>query len=220
MMDTFARATLVVVVPLQLFALLGDPQHYVLVYFLISCFALVASMCVPSLIRKIRHRGTLVLGMCCMMGAAFLLSAQDLYWFVPGLALQLFASATMAISLNLYVLRNVPREEFSRFEPIRILFAGGRGSLARRWASFWNRASLSDCPISRRVCSLSCSFACFCFYASTIRSRNRRHPLGRPIPFGSWRVTSVSRGLFWPGCCRSRGLAGGDFSITLPRYTC
>ena len=60
-----------------------------------------------------------------MMGAAFLLSAQDLYWFVPGLALRLFASATMAISLNLYVLRNVPREEFSRFEPIRILFAGG-----------------------------------------------------------------------------------------------
>ena len=51
MMDTFARATLVVVVPLQLFALLGDPQHYVLVFFLISCFALFASMCVPSLIR-------------------------------------------------------------------------------------------------------------------------------------------------------------------------
>ena len=45
MVDTFARATLVVVVPLQLFALLGDPHHYVLVYFLISCFALVASMC-------------------------------------------------------------------------------------------------------------------------------------------------------------------------------
>ena len=41
------------------------------------------------------------------------------------MALRLFASATMAISLNLYALRNVPREEFSRFEPIRILFAGG-----------------------------------------------------------------------------------------------
>ena len=51
MMDTFARATLAIVVPPQLFALLGDPQHYVLVFFLISCFALVASMCVPFLIR-------------------------------------------------------------------------------------------------------------------------------------------------------------------------
>ena len=124
-LDTFARATLVVVVPLQLFALLGDPRYYVLTYFLISSVALVGSMFVPWLIRRLFHRGTLILGTCCMMGSAFLLSGQDITWFVPGLALQLFASATIAISLNLYALKNVPREEFTRFEPFRILFSGG-----------------------------------------------------------------------------------------------
>lgn len=58
------------------------------------------------------------------MGSAFLLSGHTLSWFIPGLALQLFASATIAISLNLFVLRNIPREQFSRFEPVRIVFAG------------------------------------------------------------------------------------------------
>ncbi len=124
MLDSFARATLVTVVPLQAYALLGDPLQYVLSYFLISFAALVGSMTVPWLIRKIHHRGTFILGNCCMMGSSFLLSGQDIYWFIPGLTLQFFAAATIAISLNLYVLTNIPREEFTRFEPVRILFAG------------------------------------------------------------------------------------------------
>ena len=122
MLDSFARATLVTVVPLQAYALLGDPLQYVLSYFLISFAALVGSMTVPWLIRKIHHRGTFILGNCCMMGSSFLLSGQDIYWFIPGLTLQFFAAATIAISLNLYVLTNIPREEFTRFEPVRILF--------------------------------------------------------------------------------------------------
>lgn len=124
-MDTFARATLVTVIPLQAYALLGDPLQYVQLYFLISCLALVSSMTVPWLIRALHHRGTLILGSCCMMGSAFLLSQQSLFWFVPGLTLQFFAAATIAISLNLYILKNVPRDELSRFEPVRILFSGG-----------------------------------------------------------------------------------------------
>jgi len=124
-LDTFARATLVTVIPLQAYALLGDPLQYVQLYFLISSLALVSSMTVPLLIRAFHHRGTLILGSCCMMGSAILLSQQDIFWFVPGLTLQFFAAATIAISLNLYILKNVPRDELSRFEPVRILFSGG-----------------------------------------------------------------------------------------------
>lgn len=124
-LDSLARSTLVTIVPLQAYALLGDPQRYVFLYFLIGTAALLASMFVPWLLRRLHHRRTLTLGACCMIGSAFLLSGQSLSWFIPGLALQLFAGATIMISLNLYVLRNIPREEITRFEPLRILFAGG-----------------------------------------------------------------------------------------------
>lgn len=124
-LDSLARSTLVTIVPLQAYALLGDPQRYVFLYFLIGTAALVASMFVPWLLRRLHHRRTMVLGAFCMIGSAFLLSGQTLHWFIPGLALQLFAGATIMISLNLYVLRNIPRDEITRFEPLRILFAGG-----------------------------------------------------------------------------------------------
>ena len=60
-----------------------------------------------------------------MIGSAALLSGHALVWFVPGLILQLFAGATIAICLNLYVLKNIPRDELARFEPMRIVFSGG-----------------------------------------------------------------------------------------------
>lgn len=59
-----------------------------------------------------------------ILSAACLLQ-HELVWLVPGLALQMFGGATIIICLNLYVLRNIPRQDFARFEPMRILFSGG-----------------------------------------------------------------------------------------------
>ncbi len=113
------------IIPLQAYALLGDAQKVSFLYFLVSAAGLSGSMLVPWLVRKIRHHRTLILGSCCMAVSTVFLSQHSLIWFAPGLALQMFGAATVVICLNLYVLRHVPRDDFTRFEPVRILFAGG-----------------------------------------------------------------------------------------------
>lgn len=123
-LDSLARSTLVTIVPLQAYNLLGDKHSVVTLYFLVSVAGLTGSMLVPWMVRHIRHHGTLILGSCCMTVSALLLSQHSLPFFVAGLALQLFGAATVVICLNVYVLKVVPRQEFTRFEPVRIVFSG------------------------------------------------------------------------------------------------
>lgn len=113
------------VVPLQAFSILKDAQAVSVLYFLVSVTGLAGSMTVPWLVRRISHHRTLMLGSCCMVLSAACLLQHELVWLVPGLALQMFGGATIVICLNLYVLRNIPRQDFMRFEPVRILFSGG-----------------------------------------------------------------------------------------------
>ena len=115
---------LVTIVPLQAYKLLGDKHAVVVLYFLVSATGLTGSMLVPWLVQKIRHHGTLILGSSCMIAAALMLSQHSLRLLVPGLAIQLYGSATIIICLNVYVLKVVPRQEFTRFEPLRIVCSG------------------------------------------------------------------------------------------------
>lgn len=124
-LDSLARSTLVTIVPLQAFSILKDAQAVSVLYFFVSITGLVGSMAVPWLVRRISHHRTLMLGSCCMILSATCLMQHEIVWLVPGLALQMFGGATIIICLNLYVLRNIPRQDFMRFEPVRILFSGG-----------------------------------------------------------------------------------------------
>jgi ACDE family multidrug resistance protein len=124
-LDSLARSTLITIVPLQAYGLLGGAQKLSLLYFLVSISGLLGSMLVPWLVGRISHHRTLILGSSCMIVSAILLSMHALPHLILGLALQMFGAATVAICLNLYVQRHIPRHEFTRFEPMRIVFSGG-----------------------------------------------------------------------------------------------
>jgi MFS family permease len=121
-LDSLARTT---IVPLQDYSILGDAQTVSALNFAVSVMGLTGSMTVPSLIHRISHHRTMILGSCCMMLSAVRLSQLKLIFLVPGLALQMFGGATIIICLNLCVLRTISRQDFTRFEPVRIMFAGG-----------------------------------------------------------------------------------------------
>ncbi len=124
-LDSLARSTLVTIVPLQAYKLLGGAQQVSLIYFMVGVTGVAGSLLVPWLVNKLSHHRTLILGSSCMVLSAFLLSAHALPCFIPGLALQMFGAATIAICLNLYVQDHIPRGDFTRFEPMRIVFSGG-----------------------------------------------------------------------------------------------
>jgi len=123
-LDTLARAMLVTVVPLQAYALLADAQKVSVLYFGAGTVGLLGSLAVPYLVARIHRRGALAFGFASWLIAALLLAQEQVWYLVPGLALQMFAGASVTICLNLYVLDNVPKANLTRFEPLRMFLAG------------------------------------------------------------------------------------------------
>jgi MFS family permease len=123
-LDTLARAMLVTVVPLQAYALLGDAQKVSVLYFVAGSIGLCGGLSVPYLVIRLNRRGALAFGCACWLASAYLLAQEHVWSLIPGLALQMIAGATVTICLSLYVLDNVPKGSFTRFEPMRMFLAG------------------------------------------------------------------------------------------------
>ena len=146
-LETFTRAILVTVVPLYALALLGDAQKVSLFYFLVSGTGLLGTLAVPWLVRRLRRRWTLTLGVLFVVGAAPLFASPGLTGLVLGLCLHLTGAAMVSICLNLFVLDHIPRKALTRFEPLRMFFTGAvwmvapllgvyLGKLVVPWAPF------------------------------------------------------------------------------------
>jgi MFS family permease len=123
-LETFTRAILVTVVPLQALALLGDAQGVSIFYFSVSAAGLLGALAVPWLVRRLRRRWVTSLGVFLLCAAPPLLASHSLAGLVGGLVLHMIGAATLSICLNLYVLDHVRPKVLTRFEPLRMLFTG------------------------------------------------------------------------------------------------
>ena len=129
-LETFTRAILVTVVPLQVLALLGDARGVSIFYFSVSAAGLLGTLAVPWLVRRLRRRWVTSLGVFLLCAAAPLLASHSLTGLVAGLVLHMIGAATLSICLNLYVLDHVRPKVRTRFEPQRMLFTGAAWMVA------------------------------------------------------------------------------------------
>ncbi len=123
-LDTMVRASVVTVVPLKALAMLGDAGGVSVLYFLVSGAGLIASLAIPWLTRHLRRRWALTLGAGSLIVGAVLLAGATLPGLVVGLGMQMFGAACVSVCLNLYVMDHIPRDSYTRFEPMRMLFGG------------------------------------------------------------------------------------------------
>ncbi len=129
LLEAAARTLLIAVVPLQALDILGNAQDVSLLYFGASIAGLTTSLAIPWLTRRLRRRGVFTLGVGAIVGGGGLLAGGTVFGLATGLWLQIFGTACLEITLNLYVLDYVRRKELSRFEPNRIFVA------ATAWAA-------------------------------------------------------------------------------------
>jgi MFS family permease len=122
--DAIARALLISLLPLQVYAQLGDAQLVSMVYFSVALLGLGATLTVPVILHRISRRWILTAGAVAQMSSAALFALGGGRWLVAGLALQALAVAMLDVVINLYLLDHVPRRELTVFEPRRLLFAG------------------------------------------------------------------------------------------------
>lgn len=123
-LQAFCRTLLLTVIPVEALARIGDAQGVSLFYFGVSLASMACSLLIPSLIHLIRRRRVIALATVAISTAAVLFQLDGLFWFAIAMWLQVLGFIAWDIALNLYVLDHIPRREVSRFEPLRVLFAG------------------------------------------------------------------------------------------------
>ena len=123
-LEAFSRASLVTVIPLIAYQHLGNAQKVSLLYFAVGLLGLCSSFAVPWLVNKLTRRGVLSLGTGTVALAMILLSMNNPYLFMAGMALHLFGGACTEVSISLYLMDHVPRHEMGKFEPVRLVYSG------------------------------------------------------------------------------------------------
>lgn len=122
---TLPRALLISVIPVQALDLFGDAQRVSTFYFAVSLAGVCVSVLVPALARRVQARGVFVIGAGAMLASTLLLGFREPAPFVAGMLLHVFGFTAMEIALTLFIMRLVPRRQFGRFEPMRVLFTAG-----------------------------------------------------------------------------------------------
>jgi predicted MFS family arabinose efflux permease len=117
------RALMLALIPLEVFSRLGDARSVSILFFVASVFGVIGSLSIPKILRRVGADGLFYLAASCAVLSALLLYQSALGWFLSGMVAWVFSAVAFEISMNLYVMARVPRNQLSRFEPVRILFA-------------------------------------------------------------------------------------------------
>ena len=159
--ESFARAILSTVIPLQALALLGDAQRVSLFYFSISIVSLCGALTVPWLIRHVRRRRIYSLGGCLVILSASLMAQGSLGGLVAGMVFRVFGVVALTVCLNLYIMDHIPRRDFVRLEPKRLFYSAAGWSLGPVVGVWLGTAVAPSAPY---LFSIACAIALLGFF--------------------------------------------------------
>lgn len=120
--ESCARALLATVITVQALHLLGNARDVSLLFSIVGLTGLIASFSIPALIRHLSRRRVYTLGAFLLIGAAAALASQALPGQVLGMLFRVYGTACLNITLSLYILQYVRREELTLAEPKRMQF--------------------------------------------------------------------------------------------------
>jgi len=153
-LESLARALLATVIPLQVFALLGDAWSVSLVFFFVSLVSLCGTFAVPWLVRKSARRFVYSGGVALLALAPILLALDGLGTQVAGMMVRVLAVVTMTVCLNLYIMDTIARRDLGRSEPMRVFYSAGAWTLGPALGVY---LGLNVSPLAPYVASMMCA---------------------------------------------------------------
>ncbi len=100
----------------------GSAQGVSIFFFVLGILGVGMSLAVPWLVRRLSRRGTFWLGVVAGVAGMLLFIHNEFWTFCAGMALHLFAASCIDVTLNLYWMEHVRRQDFGRVEPVRMFF--------------------------------------------------------------------------------------------------
>ncbi|WP_259782732.1 MFS transporter [Aestuariispira ectoiniformans] len=121
--ESFARATMSSVLPLDALRYLGDASSVSSLYFLIGLVGIACGFCVPLFIQWTARRWVYTGGALILAAAPASMMAGTLEGQIAGMLFRVIGTVTLTICLNLYVLDYIAKHELSKAEPKRVFYS-------------------------------------------------------------------------------------------------
>lgn len=117
--ESMARASVATVLPLHAYALFGDKETVSLAYTSVALVALILSFAIPYMIRFLSRRWSYTVGAMAIAVCGVLLSLDSITGQIGAMFARTFGAATLNITLNLYIMDYIRKQELVRSEPLR-----------------------------------------------------------------------------------------------------
>lgn len=118
--ESFSRASLVSVVPIQAYDLLQNKQDVSILYFLVGMVGLVATVSAPVFYRHVPRRWVYTGGALVLVAMSACFATHTLAGQAAGMFLRILGAGTLGITLSLYIMEFIPKHQLVRSESLRM----------------------------------------------------------------------------------------------------
>ncbi len=122
-LESFARALIVSIIPIEALHLLENAQRVSTLYFFVAVAGILATFTVPWMIRKTARRWIYTFGGILLASAPLVMWVGSSTALAFGMALRVVGVVMLTVCLSLYILDHVARHDFNRSEPMRIFYS-------------------------------------------------------------------------------------------------
>ncbi|TIV50844.1 MAG: MFS transporter, partial [Mesorhizobium sp.] len=121
--ESFARATISSVIPIQAYEILHNERIVSILYTIVSLMGLSVTLFMPMLIRRFARRWVYTAG-CVLLaiGSAFFIT-HTLPGQIAGMLCRVMGASALSITLNLYIMDHIRKTDFMQAESLRMAWS-------------------------------------------------------------------------------------------------
>jgi MFS family permease len=132
LMDSFARALLAPVIPLEALRHFDSESNASLMVAAAGIMGVIATFAIPALVQRWRPRRVYLGAIALLVIAPAAMAVDGLLGFSAGWFLRSISAASLLTLLNLYITAFIPKRQLATSEPLRV-FASGAAWVAGPW---------------------------------------------------------------------------------------
>ncbi len=121
--ESFARASISSVIPIQAYDILHNEQHVSMLYTVVALLGLSATLFMPMLIERFARRWVYTAGVVALICGSALLFTDTLPGQMMGMLSRVVGASALSITLNLYIMDHIRKTEFMEAESMRMAWS-------------------------------------------------------------------------------------------------
>jgi len=122
-LESFARASISSVVPIQAYDILQSEQKVSILYTLVGLAGISVTLLMPILIDRFARRWVYTIGVVALVIGSVCFVTNSLPGQVGGMLMRIVGASALSITLNLYIMDHIRKTEFIRAESLRLAWS-------------------------------------------------------------------------------------------------